>query len=160
MNICFFCLTTKPDSNLMWSHYANSHKGFCLEWDATEINAEKVIYQDDIARFELMDVLKLDFGLCDKVDVGLKIWDALKVKLKEWEYESEYRVQFGEGMRHLVTKQNPKFTLVSYEPRWIKSIIFGCRMDKNAIKFLNERLPDNIERKYAVEKKSQIVISS
>jgi hypothetical protein len=34
-----FCLTTKPTSLLMWAHYANKHKGLCLEFNAT---AEKV----------------------------------------------------------------------------------------------------------------------
>lgn len=24
--------SSKPDSNLMWSHYANSHHGFCIEF--------------------------------------------------------------------------------------------------------------------------------
>lgn len=27
-----YCLTTVPDSILMWSHYANNHKGVCLEY--------------------------------------------------------------------------------------------------------------------------------
>jgi hypothetical protein len=157
----FFCLTERPDSNLMWSHYANSHKGFCLEWDTSSINAEKVTYQDNIASFKLLDVIKMQFGVGDDSEiVGKKIWNALKVKLKEWDYEKEYRVQFGKGMEHLVTDRNSKFTLVTYEPDWIKSIIFGCRMDSKAIAYLNEHLPSNIKRKYAVEKKSKILIES
>ena len=31
MGIC--CLTTKNDDILMWSHYANKHKGLCLSFD-------------------------------------------------------------------------------------------------------------------------------
>ncbi|MEH6486835.1 MULTISPECIES: DUF2971 domain-containing protein [Pseudomonas] len=27
-----FCVTTIPDNILMWSHYANNHKGVCLEF--------------------------------------------------------------------------------------------------------------------------------
>ncbi|TOQ62498.1 hypothetical protein CGG93_22215, partial [Vibrio parahaemolyticus] len=82
----FFCLADKPDNNLMWSHYANSHKGFCLEWDVTKINAEPVTYQRKIATFELLDVIKMQFGLLNNDEVGQKIWKALKVKLDEWEY--------------------------------------------------------------------------
>lgn len=29
------CLTEKKDNLLMWSHYANSHKGFCIKFDAS-----------------------------------------------------------------------------------------------------------------------------
>ena len=28
----FYCVSNAPDSNLMWSHYASSHSGFCIEW--------------------------------------------------------------------------------------------------------------------------------
>ncbi|WP_158108714.1 DUF2971 domain-containing protein [Vibrio furnissii] len=154
----FFCLTDKPDNNLMWSHYANSHKGFCLEWNVKDINAEKVIYQDSIAHFELLDVFKMQFGLLDNGEVGRKIWEALKIKLREWEYESEYRVQFGSDMKPLINKQEPNYTLVSYKPEWITAIIFGCRMDKRAIAYLDEKLPAFIERRYAVERKSSIEI--
>lgn len=156
----FFCLTIRPDSNLMWSHYANSHKGFCLEWDTSEIEAEEVIYQDDIASFELLDIIKIDFGLCSEDEIGKKIWNAFKIKLKEWKYEKEFRIQLGGGMKHLVSSTNSKFALVSYKPRWIKAIIFGCRMDPHAVAYLDERLPSFIKRKYAVERKSKIMIES
>ncbi|MEI8668924.1 DUF2971 domain-containing protein [Pseudoalteromonas sp. B131b] len=156
----FFCLTSKPDSNLMWSHYANSHKGFCLEWDASKLNAEKAIYQNNIASFELLDVIKNNFGLSlhTEKQSALNIWKALKVKLNEWKYEDEYRIQCGKGMEHLIIERNSKFALVSYEPEIIKSIIFGCRMDPKTIQYIDERLPERIVRKYAVAGKSKIVI--
>jgi len=34
MRICSF--TTQKDNLLFWSHYADSHKGFCVEFDATK----------------------------------------------------------------------------------------------------------------------------
>lgn len=156
----FFCLTSRPDSNLMWSHYANSHKGFCLEWDASKLKAEQAIYQNEIANFELLDVIKNTFGLNldSKEQTRIKIWTALKVKLKEWEYEDEYRIQFGDKMEHLVKKKNSKFALVSYEPSFIKSIIFGCKMDSRSIEYIDKHLPKSIKRKRAVEHKSKIVI--
>lgn len=154
----FFCLANKPDNNLMWSHYANSHKGFCLEWDATKINAEPVTYQSKIATFELLDIVKMNFDLLDNMQVGQKLWSALKVKLNEWEYEGEYRVQFGDDMNNLVKIQTESYSIVSYEPEWIKSIIFGCRMDKKAIEYIDSHLPHHIQRKYAKERSSTIEI--
>ena len=156
----FFCLADKADNNLMWSHYANSHKGFCLEWDASLIEAHPVVYQDQIASFALLDVVKEQYGLVDRQLVQDKIWQALKVKLNEWRYEGEYRVQLGAGMKDLIKSQNDKFAVVSYNPRFIKSIIFGCRMDKRVIKYLDERLPKHVERRYAKERSSHIEIVS
>jgi hypothetical protein len=34
-DIGIYCLSRIPDSILMWSHYANNHCGFCLEFEAT-----------------------------------------------------------------------------------------------------------------------------
>ncbi|MUL11875.1 DUF2971 domain-containing protein [Aliivibrio fischeri] len=154
----FFCLADKADNNLMWSHYANSHKGFCLEWDASKMNAEPVIYQDKIAQVELLDTIKMQFGLLDDGQVGQNIWGALKVKLNEWKYEGEYRVKLGNDQKQLIQMQNEKFALVLYEPSLIKSIIFGCRMDKRVIDYLDENLPTHITRKYAKERSSTIEI--
>ncbi|MFT7007029.1 MAG: hypothetical protein ACJAXJ_001542 [Colwellia sp.] len=61
-------------------------------------------------------------------------------------------------MEHLIQERNDKYAIVSYDPAVIKSIIFGCRMDKRAIKYLDERLPPHIVRKYAKENLSSIKI--
>ncbi len=45
------CLSQKMDSSLMWSHYANKHYGFCLEYDFTAT----VSYQpNDLLTAQLM----------------------------------------------------------------------------------------------------------
>lgn len=152
------CLTDRADNNLMWSHYSSSHKGFCLEFDATKIKAEKVIYKKNIASFHILDAIKMDFGLLNKHDVGEDIWDALKVKLKEWEYEGEHRVHLSDRSLHLINKKYDDFSLVSYESSIIKSIIFGCKMSDQAIRYLKERLPKHVQLKYAVEGRDKIII--
>ncbi len=35
MKICSFCATIEPVS--MWSHYADSHQGFCMEYDVAKL---------------------------------------------------------------------------------------------------------------------------
>jgi hypothetical protein len=32
-----YCLSTTPDSTLMWSHYSNNHQGVCLEFSCSNI---------------------------------------------------------------------------------------------------------------------------
>jgi Protein of unknown function (DUF2971) len=46
---CIYCLTPHPDSTLMWSHYADNHKGVCLEFSSDTntmfASALKVMYR-------------------------------------------------------------------------------------------------------------------
>jgi hypothetical protein len=45
------CLSERQDNIAMWSHYANSHRGFCLEFDVSKKPFEKarrVIYGRDL----------------------------------------------------------------------------------------------------------------
>ena len=43
------CFSERVDSSIMWSHYADSHKGFCLEYKVKpgEIDAELRLYQSN-----------------------------------------------------------------------------------------------------------------
>ena len=48
-----YCLSEVCNSPLMWSHYAGSHTGICLEFDALAApfttSATKVIYRSDLS---------------------------------------------------------------------------------------------------------------
>lgn len=80
-----YCLTTVPDNILMWSHYANNHKGVCLEYCGLNdffANAQKVAYADKrpiINAFSGEDNLLM----ADK---------ALLTKSSIWSYEEEWRM--------------------------------------------------------------------
>ena len=156
----YYCVTDCETSNLMWSHYASSHAGFCIEWDANKIKAEKVAYQSDIPDFKLLDLIKMHCGLMSKDDVGILIWESLLTKLDEWEYESEYRFQMNREMEHLISKQEEKFALVKYQPEWIKSIIFGCRTSDKTKSYIQENLPYKVQFRQAYAAKNSIKIHS
>ena len=71
-------LTNSPYNTLMWSHYADSHKGVCLEISfEDEIHIEKVEYPN-----EVIDVDN------SRNDNHITI---LKNKLSPWKYECESR---------------------------------------------------------------------
>jgi hypothetical protein len=155
----YYCVTDKDDSNLMWSHYANSHKGFCIEWDADKIKAEQVKYQSNIPNFKLIDLIETHVGIGDDTEVGKAIWQALRTKLDEWEYESEYRFQMSNAMKKLIVKQEPDFALVKYQPNWIKSIIWGCRTTDKTKKHIKDNLHFDVKFKQAKEALSSIIIT-
>ena len=95
------CFSKKNNSILMWSHYADSHKGVCLAYENTSSKIfNDVVYskkRHSIKLYELArHALAKDF-INEKID-ELKDKIILKdlttpflIKSKEWEYEKEVR---------------------------------------------------------------------
>ncbi len=80
--ICSFCAT--PTNPIVWSHYANSHQGFCLVFDADNDvfgSALRVDYSDE---YPSMDVIE------DNAEVITKV--SILTKYSGWNYEEEYRL--------------------------------------------------------------------
>jgi Protein of unknown function (DUF2971) len=106
-------LSRVNDDILMWAHYADSHKGFCIEYSRTSNNilgkqAEPVIYQDEIPSLSIQNVT----GSGNGID---KLW---LTKSAHWSYEKEWRVINTEGGK------------VFQFPCEIKSIILGLKMNE------------------------------
>jgi hypothetical protein len=75
-----YCLTTKPACPLMWAHYADHHRGICLEINVRQPNlcsAIQVQYRKTYASFRLDD----------HRDVS-----PFYTKSSDWQYEDEYRL--------------------------------------------------------------------
>ncbi|MGH7815031.1 MAG: DUF2971 domain-containing protein [Candidatus Binataceae bacterium] len=114
--------STKPDNLLMWSHYANSHKGFCLEFDTQYEPFDKawpVAYSLRRPKYELStDSLK-------------NAQHLVLTKSLDWAYEDEWRV--------VLPKGGEKY---AFPPIALKGVIFGDAMSassKNKIReWINE----------------------
>ncbi|WP_439412517.1 DUF2971 domain-containing protein [Enterobacter ludwigii] len=135
----FMSLSSVPDSNLLWSHYGSSHRGFCIEYRTEYVKARKVEYVNTIPSLELIDFYKVFFNLSTDNHLGYKILDALHCKLVEWLYESEYRFMADKRLTYL--NNNEKFKKVSYDTDFIESIIFGYRMEEDVKKFIINNMP-------------------
>lgn len=77
-------------SVLMWSHYANNHSGFCIEYDLR--NAAN----DNIAKQNLYPVLYQDRSDTQREDAcsGIEFYSLYSVlrKSTDWAYEKEWRI--------------------------------------------------------------------
>jgi hypothetical protein len=131
-----FSLAGKYNDLLMWSHYANNHRGFCVGFKYELLvefctqyffNKKKVlenrpvIYQED---YPILIPTKED-------DVEFMI-RPLSYKSKVWEYENEYRLIVSEGANENVVIPNEIF----------ERIVLGCKMlpeMKNEIKEIANR---------------------
>lgn len=79
IRLCSF--TSKWQHNLLWAHYAESHKGLCLEFAANEfpfVLSYKIDYQEDFPEIVYPH---------DNYDV----LTTVLTKSDEWDYEGEYR---------------------------------------------------------------------
>ncbi|CQJ57514.1 Protein of uncharacterised function (DUF2971) [Yersinia intermedia] len=143
----FMSLSSLPDSNLMWSHYAKSHYGFCIEYKTKYVTANKVTYAKDIPSLKIIDFYESFHGLSDGAKLGQKISEALLSKLDEWEYEKEYRFIAGKTLT-IITK-GERFTKVLYDFDFLESVIFGYRMDEKTKRFIIENMPADTKFKQA-----------
>ena len=151
-------LASKNDCNLMWTHHADSHNGFCIEFKSDKMLVDKIIYQPEIAEMEVSDFLLFHFKLGPEDIIGQRIKDALIKKLKEWEYEDEYRLIAAESLAKI--KPEEKFTKVPYPENFVNSIIFGVRMKKEIKQFILDNIPFETEFKQAIEGKSGIKVQA
>jgi hypothetical protein len=142
-----YCLSRKNNSNLMWSHYANSHKGFCIQFKYNDICldfktkfgqinlASRVKYQDSICKLNMIDQMK------DMHEFALQVFNAFSIKLDEWSYEDEYRIIANPKLITEINSLNGQRAKLPYNSHSIDSVIFGCRMPERIKQFIMENLP-------------------
>lgn len=93
------CFSEINDSMLMWSHYADSHKGFCLEYNFKKPGRDSILTRalnPVIYREELLDVSEY---LLDGTKYGLEFNNLVStywtmIKSLDWAYEKEWRMIF------------------------------------------------------------------
>ena len=124
IGIGIYCLSTIKDDILMWSHYSDSHKGLCLEFDTTkEIilfgQALKVNYSEE---YPSIDVINIALGK------DYEYRKAVLTKSKHWEYEQEWRI--------LKPKPLGGPGKYQFQPELLTGVILGaliCPEDKQKI---------------------------
>ena len=86
-------------SPLMWAHYTNSHKGFCIKYTLDD----NVAIRDDAAHIFLA-IEEINYISQIDLTADLQMKEALLVKSKEWEYEHEVRaILFNPNEKKMVT---------------------------------------------------------
>lgn len=127
--IGIYSLSKTYKDELLWAHYANSHKGFCIEYDlellansykSFETFSFPVNYTNMPPKYTIRDINKTD-----KTKVVQKLAGH---KSKRWRYEQEHRIVTGSFGEH------------PYEPNCLKSIYFGNNMDESEKAIMMERL--------------------
>ena len=132
-----FCMSETNDNILMWSLYADDHKGAVIEFhaqleDSVFLVAQRVRYESTIPVFTLEMVKER------RTD---ELFEMITLtKSTDWEYEKEWRV---------VTAMRDKSKdceILRFPPEEVAAIYFGCRTTdeckKEIIEITNDKYPD------------------
>ncbi len=134
------CFSLRNDSMLMWSHYAQSHRGACIEYEIDDEDYKKVKYSKRPYKFQLRKVLEILFGhefSNSKMDLSdgalFFVTKPVLTKSRDWKYEKEVRCAYTLGQKHPrihdgEDKNGNKIWLFDM-PVHIKKIFLGCEAD-------------------------------
>ena len=144
------CLSESENSLLMWAHYANNHRGFCVEYDLLEINrilnfsAVPVIYSEGRTCFDFFDPQTIE-----KDTLKLFI-QSLTSKSPEWSYEKEWRIVRDQGACGDEWNADKKGALLDMVPP--SSIILGCAAQPEFEREVTDYCSTNRINLYKMEK--------
>ena len=114
--------STSSTTILMWSHYAEQHKGLCIEYDSAKIETLAMVQYAPTNERALCSV---------KEPSKTEATRALLTKGIEWSYEKEVR-RF-EGINKCNAIFNPSLNRFVFtkdvQPETIRGIYFGLRSD-------------------------------
>jgi hypothetical protein len=116
-NVRVCCFSENNDSILMWSHYADEHRGICVEYDFLDA---------DNIRYLIQPILYSDERLAIDTMEGLTVLSqvmAAVYKATVWSYESEWRIT-------AIPKEDGKVPESIFVPR-PKAIYLGPRFSEN-----------------------------
>ena len=120
-----------PNNGILWSMYADEHRGCCIEVEVDDPEWRKVnVYYSKLP------------PIVDSPNV--QVIDILSIKFNQWEYENE--------VRYINTDPKTPYMKVR-----IKAVYLGCRVDKEDVEFYTS-LIKSIDKKITVRqiKKAEI----
>ncbi len=112
------CFSKRWSNPLLWSHYAEKHKGFALGFDIPNDVLYEVKYKEDRPLF-IRDDLSQDDGRNEPFMVELT-----KTKFSSWSYEEEFR--FGCTFSNCILEEGIYYENFSSK-LILKEVIAGCR---------------------------------
>ena len=125
------CASRVADSILMWSHYADNHSGFVIEFSAAEPPFSRV--GNDYILTVAYSETKAEYFHSDKLPQFLKaMFTVAATKAQDWAYEQEIRFVLAASPKTLRVRRFLPLT-----PRSITAVYFGCRssaVTKNAVR--------------------------
>ncbi|ELC9520032.1 DUF2971 domain-containing protein [Vibrio alginolyticus] len=135
----FLCLSQRDQNtdpiyeNLMWSHYAQGLRGFCLVFnndglqkDINEASNQRmrgirIIYQDQPNKLSVSEYLRSDMWINgNKKNYIQTVTETIATKSSAWKYENEMRIM----------TLDSSVNSYGYSPETLEEIVLGDKMPK------------------------------
>jgi hypothetical protein len=156
-------LTEKPDNLLMWSHYSESHRGYCIGFDSNHSFFNRKRSEKD-EFYYLRKVKYLDHRP-SKLMVDMNGTDMFLLKSDIWEYEQEWRMCAVLPDADTILKVgDSKIHLFNFPTDAIKEIIIGVNAENSLIQSIlslvnNNPLLSHVKIKQAVVSEKEYALS-
>lgn len=128
--IGILCFSRKWDNPVLWSHYADKHRGLCLGFDIPDQWAKNVTYVGQRLKADI----EHDNPLDDTNSPGYKL---VTTKYSHWKYEDEVRLIF--PLEH-VQREGPNYFVPYCDILSLQEVVVGLRSkitDENLISSLS-----------------------
>lgn len=132
-------LSRRWNSSLMWAHYTNAHKGFCVGFDARNPffadynkleDKEKIFMPVNYSN----ERIKVPIELGEKIDPNIML-----TKSKDWVYEDEERLLLKLALYDKKISATPyDIFLIKLPHLLIKEIIAGAKIPQDSFKRLED----------------------
>ena len=135
-------LTEKPDNLLMWSHYAESHRGYCIGFNSNHSFFNRKRSEKD--EFYHLRKVKYLAHRPSKSLVDMNGTDIFLLKSNAWEYEQEWRMcaVLPDADTTINFTAAPAVHLFKFPADAIEEIIVGVNADSS----LTESIKNIIDR--------------
>lgn len=151
--VCCF-VSSDPLNPLMWAHYADGHRGFCVKYEANldDLRAHRALFAMNYMT-ERPPVTPEELLIMP--ELGIKRVTASKDSM--WAYEREYRIVLTNELHEGMEKQ----AVEKDEPEWLTplKVIGGARVSEQENKKLGEIARTlNIEKQCIQSVEGKLVI--
>lgn len=113
-NLKVICFTEQHISNLMWSHYADYHKGFCLMYSKEELKQSFIYDINGNKTKNKIEILKVEYSE-KQLDIGPYLY--YYIPLKFFGYSSK-EINLTEGEKIIKKIVSSKSDDWKYEDEW------------------------------------------
>lgn len=133
------CMSECKDVFLLWSHYADSHKGIVIEFDLDKF---PFISNPPLPMNYSDERFTLDADRLLACDVNSDIKTMLVRKNKVWKYEKEYRFLFDAQNKseQIIWYDHNENPIIKLDDDAINAVYFGCRVTIEKIKQIKDIL--------------------
>ena len=140
------CFTEDNDIELMWSHYADSHKGVCVEYDIKRLKDDPYCLVKHLYPIVYGDERKIWFDYAKLVDSHISLKESIRgnyyydgilemddllpmfvTKSSSWEKEKEWRIVF--TLKQMYDVNDPKLYDGNLKFECISAIYLGYRIE-------------------------------